>query len=186
MLDKYSLPQERFEYAINIILQHEGGYADNSSDPGGVTDYGISLRFLQKEGIDVNHDRNIYPQDIKALSREEAIVLYKKYWWDPYHYAIINSLKIVTKIFDMAVNMGAVQAHKLTQQALNRCGTTLTVDGILGANTLKAVNDTCLRGFEGNLLSNIIDEQKCFYEQLVKDKPNLKVFLKGWLARAEY
>ena len=179
-------PQERFEYAINRILQHEGGYIDDLADSGGVTDYGISLRFLQEESVDINHDGIINTTDIKNLTRDEAIVIYKKYWWDRYHYEVINSVQIVTKIFDMAVNMGASQAHKLTQQGLNNCGNTLMVDGILGTNTLNAVNETCLQGCEENLLSSIINEQKSFYQHLVVEKPNLKVFLNGWLARAEH
>ena len=34
-----------FELAIPIVLKHEGGFADNPADPGGATNFGISLRF---------------------------------------------------------------------------------------------------------------------------------------------
>lgn len=45
-----------FEDFVKVILKHEGGYVDHPNDPGGATKYGISLRFLQKNGIDLNLD----------------------------------------------------------------------------------------------------------------------------------
>ncbi|MBX9704870.1 MAG: hypothetical protein K5Q00_01335, partial [Gammaproteobacteria bacterium] len=40
-------PQERYDYAASVVLLHEGKYTDHPADPGGATNYGISLRFLK-------------------------------------------------------------------------------------------------------------------------------------------
>src|SRR5690606_28086497 len=112
---------------------------------------------------------------------EKAKAIYKKYWWDKYHYEAINSLAIATKILDMAVNMGAKQATELVQKAANWCGHNLKEDGILGAKTLAAINEISLHGREDEFMDEIIDQQKWFYEHLAEDKPVLNVFLKGWL-----
>ena len=54
-----------FELAIPVVLKHEGIMSDDGEDPGGITHYGISLRFLKtlaeldKDSFslgDVNHD----------------------------------------------------------------------------------------------------------------------------------
>ena len=46
-----------FEKAVEKVLEHEGGYVDHKADPGGATNYGISLRFVkQSTGIDLDVD----------------------------------------------------------------------------------------------------------------------------------
>ena len=40
-----------FESAIPTILRHEGKFEQNAADPGGVTNYGISLRWLKAQGL---------------------------------------------------------------------------------------------------------------------------------------
>lgn len=177
-------PQSRFDYAVNIILKHEGRFTNDKDDPGGATDYGISLRFLKSYGIDINDDGQINLEDIKDLSRKKASAIYKKYWWNMYGYNDISHLLIATKIFDMAVNMGAFQAHKLTQRATNRLGYDLKVDGILGVKSKGEINEICRHGRYEDLMSELIEEQIAFYEDLVAAKPVLKKFLKGWKNRA--
>lgn len=180
-------PQERFDKAVSVVLQHEGGYSDNPSDPGKATNYGISLRFLQEMGIHINHDDHININDVKEIHFTDALEIYKKYWWDKYHYEAINSLGVATKIFDMAVNMGGLQAHKIIQEACRYCGySEVQVDGILGEKTLSALNEINFHGRELDLMDEIIDSQKWFYERLTQEHQGLKVFLKGWLNRASW
>ena len=35
-------PQGRFDYAVNVVLCHEGGYSNDEADPGGETNFGIT------------------------------------------------------------------------------------------------------------------------------------------------
>ena len=181
-MDDELSPCNRFNYAVNIVLQHEGGYTNDPADPGGKTNFGITEEDLQEHARALN-----LPLDVKELGKTEAEYFYKKVYWDEYHYDSINSLAIATKIFDMAVNMGAYEAHELVQKALRYCGhSQIEVDGILGAKTISAINEVCLHGREQDLHCELIDEQKWFYQYLVEEKPNLKVFLDGWLKRASW
>lgn len=179
-------PQERFEEAIGVILKHEGGYTDDENDPGGATDYGISLRFLEDHDIDLNSDGEVNVIDIKSLDIDKAKEIYKKYWWDKYNYEAINSLYYATKIFDMAVNMGGKQAHILVQRAVNYCGYNLVVDGILGRKSVGTINEIWIHGRGEDLKYETEEEQKWFYQHLAEEKPKFKKFLKGWLNRAAY
>jgi lysozyme family protein len=183
MTDKILTPQGRFDYAVTIVLEHEGGYSNDPDDPGGETNFGITETDLKEH---MSHFTS-FPSDVKDLTRIEAECFYKVVYWDKYNYNAINSLPIATKIFDMAVNMGSHEAHELIQRALGYCGySTLIVDGILGGKTLGAINEVCLHGREKDLLSEIINESKWFYEHLVEEKPVLKRFLNGWLDRASW
>ena len=65
-----------FGGGIRQVLIHEGGYSDHPNDAGGVTKFGISLRYLRDAGHalgDVDRDGDIDADDIRALDRDGAI-----------------------------------------------------------------------------------------------------------------
>jgi lysozyme family protein len=183
-----------FHRAIPAILEHEGGYVNDLTDPGGATNYGISLRFLRKLNLldyDVDKDGDIDAEDIRKLPKEDAIQIYKTHFWDKYHYGDIHSLSVATKIFDMAVHMGPLQAHKLAQKAANlaRWQKYVEVDGILGKQTLNAINH-CKPHV---LIQKLREQCAIFYIGLVKRNPQFKKYWedeagtpKGWQKRAYF
>lgn len=182
-------PAERFDYAVNTVLKHEGGFSNHKTDPGGATIYGISLRYLKAAGLDINLDGRIDISDIMALDKQTAKAIYKSNWWDKYKYNAINDLNIAAKVFDLSVNMGATEAHKIVQRAINKLSSlideTLYVDGRLGIKCLTAINVLCTLNHAHELLRAIKTEARSFYSNLVKAKPELGIFLKGWLRRAD-
>jgi lysozyme family protein len=110
-----------FDQAVNFVLKYEGGYVDNPDDPGGETNYGIS--------------KKAYPDlDIKNLTRDEAIAIYRRDYWDKCRCdELPASLAIIT--FDSAVNQGPSRAVKLLQKSLS-----VTADGVMGSQTIAAAN----------------------------------------------
>jgi lysozyme family protein len=153
---------DRFYDIIQITLKNEGGYVHNPHDPGGETNFGISKRS--------------YPNvDIKNLTKDKAITIYKRDFWDNQSYQYINDHDLAAKAFDMAVNMGPSQANKLLQRAVG----TLSADGVLGKLSLAAINN-----FDPEkLLSYFKDQLTGFYQSLVAKHPSNKQFLNGWLKR---
>ncbi len=87
-----------FEDSIGHILLSEGGYVNDPNDAGGETNFGISKR--------------AYPNiDIKALTREKAIEIYKRDYWEKLPKSVPNELMFT--VFDMAVNAGMTRAMQL-------------------------------------------------------------------------
>ncbi len=177
----------QFINAIGLVLQHEGGFVNDAADPGGATNYGISLYLLQHLGHidgelqgDLNHDGRVDIEDIKALTPEIAAQYYRELWWDKYGYERIISDDVAARLFDMAVNMGGVQAHKLIQRAVNHCGELVACDGGLGPVTITAINSVPAR----QLLAEFSIQCAEFYKGLAVRKPTLGKFLAGWLNRA--
>ena len=87
-----------FDVAVEAILKSEGGLVDHPHDPGGLTNMGISLRAypdLGREGI-------------KNLTREEAIAIYKRDYWDRIPAHLPDGLRWMA--FDAAVNHGVSRA----------------------------------------------------------------------------
>lgn len=174
-------PAGRFSFAVSVLLGHEGGYTDNPHDHGGRTNFGITQREL-----DLCHERLGIASDVQHLTQANAETFYYSEWWDKYHYNAVNSLYIATKILDLCVNVGAFEGTLLIQRAVNACGHKLAVDGKFGALTIGALNEVSLHNREDDLKFEIQDEQKWYYEEIVENHPEQKVFLKGWLARAAF
>lgn len=168
-----------FVAAVERLLQHEGSFVDHPSDPGGATSYGVSLRWLRSQGYDVDHDGDVDVDDIKALTRDDAIQLYRKHWWDRYGYARLG-LVIGQRVFGFAVNMGATPAHRILQRACRAAGEPTEEDGLLGPATVHAAT---MAG-ERLLLPALRSEAAGYYRCLVERTPKLSVFLRGWLNRA--
>lgn len=112
----------KFEDAIDIILKHEGGYVNNPNDPGGETNFGIAKRF--------------YPQlNIKTLTKEDAIEIYRKDYWDKCSIELLPpALRLI--VFDCAINQGPQVSIALLQAALG-----VKADGDLGPDTLKKLQE---------------------------------------------
>lgn len=189
-----------FDEAVRVVLEHEGGLVDHPEDPGGVTNYGISLRWAVHamidagdtalELLDIDGDGDTDADDVRTMQRADAVVLYRAFWWDRYRYGEIQDQTLATKVFDLAVNMGPKQAHRCAQRAVRGIGDDLVDDGILGPLTRAALN---LFGSVG-LIPPLRSEAAGFYRALIVrndalrrhgiEVPDFGVFKRGWLRRA--
>jgi lysozyme family protein len=170
-----------FELSIPTVLRHEGGFNNVSGDPGGATNFGVSLRWLRAQGLleeleheegDVTHDEI---QAIKLMTVAEAEAFYQRFWWDAYKYGTIIPQAVATKIFDMSVNLGAPRAHRMVQKALQ-----LDQDGILGPKSMAELNTMSSL----TVIISLQNTQAQFYRDLVTANPARQKFLQGWLNRA--
>jgi lysozyme family protein len=148
--------QKVFDNCLAFVLEQEGGYSNDSADPGGETNWGISKR--------------AHPTvDIKNLSRNGAGRIYEVEYWQPSHCDDMPA-PIALCVFDMAVNMGISRSAKILQEALG-----VPDDGIIGPQTL----------FESSgadvtvTVRKIHDLREAFY----RGRMGFDRFGKGWLAR---
>ena len=179
-----------FEKAIAFTLAHEGGFVDDPVDPGGATNWGISLRFARAQGeldadgdgwpdLDVDHDGDIDADDIRKLTRVDAIGVYHARFWQPGQFEDYPGHSGI-KAFDYAVNMGPRQAAKLTQRALRACGEAVADDGRIGPKSREALGNVPPDLFVIGLRS----EAAGFYRALIAARPQLAKYRRGWLNRA--
>lgn len=180
-----------FIQAVETVLKHEGGYVNDPVDPGGATNYGVSLRFLAKvgehdldgDGIkagDFDMDGDVDIDDIRAMTEQDAMKIYHLHWWDRYSYGDLPA-GIAGKLLDTSVNMGAPQAHKLVQRACRACGVSdLVEDGIIGPMTRQVIAGCDQWG----LMTSMRSEQAGFYRALIVKTPKFEKYRTGWLRRA--
>jgi lysozyme family protein len=93
-----------FYDACDRVLGHEGGYVNNPKDPGGETKWGISKRS--------------YPNlDIKSLTRDEAVIIYRRDFWERIRADALSD-GVAFQLFDFAFNSGIETAVRYFQRAL--------------------------------------------------------------------
>lgn len=169
-----------FEDAIPVILAHEGGWVANPKDPGGETNYGISTLIIEREGI-TNEELGLPPgRDpgwLKAMTKDAAIGIYKRLFWDKFDYGRINDQTAATKVFDCAVNCGPSRAHVMAQRVAG-----VAQDGILGPQSIDAINKLDSKQF----VAAFAYAMRNYYTELVERKPSLGVFLSNWLRRSTW
>lgn len=180
-----------FRQAHKFTQRWEGGYSDHANDPGGATNYGVSLRWLKDIGCDVNNDGDINQQDIRCLTSEIAADLFKQHFWTRSGLDIYPQA-IATVVYDANVNMGIKQSVKLLQRACNTfTGQRLVVDGIAGPKTEARVQ-AVFAGAGMLLCQKVLDRRKEYYLQLASKPPyqnkqgqtvDYRPFIKGWLGR---
>lgn len=175
-----------FRQAVEFVLKNEGGYVNNPADPGGATNFGISLRFLREVLPEHLKRYGIFEpltdQTILELTRDQAILIYRGEFWDVAPFEKLSHERIINYVFDMAVHHGVVQAIKLFQRALWAVGLNMRLvvdDGILGDKTLDEW-DT-VDAFE--MLIALVAERAGFMRLLCHERGKDKEFLNGWLAR---
>ena len=170
----------KFSLAIEKTLSHEGGYVNDPNDPGGETNWGIAKKF--------------YPDvDIKNLTREGDIEIYHKDFWIPLHCEDLPE-NIALEIFDTAVNTSQRRAAKILQGSLILLGNQVTLDGVIGSQTVTAVSVyphqdallKCMNGFQFMVYVLGAASEDEVIQMIRSRKGHVQRYLRGWLARVEF
>ena len=114
--------------AIRVTLAHEGGYVDHPKDPGGATNFGITIGTLSR-----HLGRPATKAEVRGMTVETAIAIYAANYWAPIRAdEIPHGVDLVT--YDASVNSGTGRGPKWTQQAVG-----VKADGKVGPQTLEAL-----------------------------------------------
>jgi lysozyme family protein len=176
-----------FSPALEVVLKNEGGLTEaHPSDPGGITNFGISLRFLKsvvnpsQYGI---HDHEIDADTIRNLTPSQAAALYQGEFWNTAPFASISDQDVCNYLFDMGVNLGIAPAVKCCQRAVWAVWNHYRVmsdDGILGHDTLMWIE----RCKPDRLISCMRSERAGEYRLIAQKHPEQMPEMNGWLTRA--
>jgi lysozyme family protein len=158
-----------FKEALEKVLQLEGGLKlhKNPTEP-----------YPTYAGI----YRKYYPnwEGWKYIDRGETppFELVEKFYYENFYkpFEAIKDERIKDLLFETAVNLGIRQTVKLAQKVLG-----VKVDGILGNQTLKALNQVDPNDF----LKDFTIARIAFYTALANKNPKrYSIYLRGWINRA--
>lgn len=171
--------KKMIEKIIKNIINREGGFVDHPDDKGGATKYGITAVSLTQ-----HIGREVSTNDIKNVSRDDAYeIYYQQYYKRPNIHQLPQQLQEI--VLDMAVNHGAKRAVKILQQMIILNGVRIVDDGAIGPNTLGAIDALIHTKGLTPVINFLIDMRVQFYERIVKSDETQRVFLAGWINRAE-
>ncbi len=171
------------------IVAREGGYVNDPDDPGGPTKYGVTLGTMQRLGRDLTRDGRINATDVRALTREQATDIYiQHYFHGPGIAALPEALQ--ASVFDMYVNAGS-NAVRILQRLFNLMRIEVTVDGIIGPQTVAAAADAYAAA-PRHLADAYGIERRNYYYALGDARPASRKYCVrrdgtkgGWILRAE-
>ena len=155
-----------FDLAMRLLLRHEGGFVFLASDPGGMTNLGVTKGMWEKYV-----DREVDEKEMRELTPAKVTPFYKTRYWDAIHGDDLPA-GVDYCVFDTCVNSGPGRATKILQDALG-----VTIDGVLGPATLSAV----AKHHTAPLISAYTTARLDFLKKL----PRWDTFGKGWKKRVE-
>ena len=71
-----------FDQVFDRTIGHEGGYVNNPKDPGGETNWGITIKTARENG---------YIGSMRYMKRDQAKEIYRKAYWEHAKCAQYNS-----------------------------------------------------------------------------------------------
>lgn len=151
-----------FDTALARVLAHEGGYSNHPSDPGGPTNFGITIADYRKY---VKPDATA--ADVRAMPLDEAKAIYRARYWDALRCDELPA-GVDYAVFDYGVNSGVARAGKVLRRLLEL------------SDAMSAVTDDVIaaarRRNAAELVEAICDERLAFIKRL----KTWRVFGPGW------
>jgi lysozyme family protein len=151
--------------SLDRLLRHEGGYTDHPSDPGGPTNFGITLADARRYW-----KGNATAADVRAMPLDVARRIYRERYWNAMRCDELPA-GIDYAVFDYGVNSGIGRAGKVLRRVLAMPDNTSVVsDEVIAAARAWVVSD---------LVVAICTERLAFLKSL----KTFPVFGRGWTAR---
>ncbi len=156
--------RQNFATIMDFIFLQEGGYVDHPSDPGGATNWGITLDTLRRwRGTPVTKEA------VQHLTQNEAMAIYAANYWSPIRGDELRS-GMDCSVMDFSVNAGVSRAVKLLQALVH-----MAQDGVMGPQTLRAVEVSQIE----TLVMAYAAQREAYYRSL----STFATFGTGWLRR---
>lgn len=143
--------KETYEQAITQVFKDEGGYTNDKADPGGPTNWGITI-----------HDARLYwkmnatAEDIRHMPKDVAEDIYKIHYADPLRYDYLPA-GIDYAVLDYGINSGISRAIKVLQRLVG-----VNVDGVMGPVTIAAT----VSSDPEQIINAMYDERLAFLKSL--------------------
>lgn len=122
------MARHTYDEALRRLLVHEGGYTNHPSDPGGPTNYGITI-----------YDYRMYinpkgqARDVQAMTVDQAKKIYREKYWDVQRCDELPP-GVDYAVFDYGVNSGIGRSGKVLRRLVGlRDNTSKITDEVIAA-----------------------------------------------------
>ncbi|MEP5761116.1 MAG: holin-associated N-acetylmuramidase [Litoreibacter sp.] len=171
------------------IVQREGGFVNDPDDPGGATQFGVTIHTMRRLGLDLNRDGKVNIADVRALTREQAVEIFVDHYFNRPGISALPEV-LHASVFDMYVNAGA-NAVKILQNLLADMGFDIARDGKIGPQTIRIAHDA-YHDAPKHLSDAYGISRRDYYYALADRRPASRKYARrrdggkgGWITRAE-
>lgn len=160
------MASDNFSESLRRTLRHEGGYTNHPKDPGGPTNWGITIADARRYW-----KRDATADDVKKMPLSVASQIYKARYWDALRCDEMPT-GVDYAVFDYGVNSGTSRAIKVLERLLK-----LPDDGKPDDTLIAKVNKA-----EAAWLVNAICDERLRFLRSLKTWPT---FGGGWGTRVK-
>ena len=160
--------KSNFDFCLKELLKHEGGFVNHPSDPGGMTNLGVTRKVWAEWVM----PKPVTEADMRALTPALVAPLYRNKYWDACRCDDLPE-GLDYCVFDTAVNSGTSRAIKILQSVVG-----CLPDGKIGPVTLASVRQH--QDVE-KLIEDYCAKRQTFWESL----STFATFGKGWTRRGK-
>ncbi|WP_296417519.1 holin-associated N-acetylmuramidase [Pseudooctadecabacter sp.] len=171
------------------IVAREGGYVNDPDDPGGATNHGVTIHTMRRLGLDLDRDGDVDAQDVRVLSRTQAVAIFMDHYFDRPRIAELPAPLHAT-VFDMYVNAGT-NAVRILQRLLRDMRIEVSVDGLIGPQTIAATRQG-MAAAPDHFVDAYGIARRNYYYSLADGRPASRKYARrrdggkgGWIVRAE-
>jgi len=171
------------------IVAREGGFVDHPDDPGGATNFGVTIHTLRRLGIDLDGDGRSEVADLRQSSRAQAADISIDHYFIRPGIARLPEV-LHASVFDMQVNAGG-NAVRILQRLLREMGQEIAVDGVIGPQTIAAAQ-AAVNEAPDHIADAYGIARRNYYFRIAEARPALRKFARtraggkgGWIRRAE-
>ncbi len=171
--------KEHFDSCVKKVLKMEGGYVNDRDDPGGETNFGITIATARRGG---------YMSDMKDMVREDAEAIYYNLYWTPLRLNDVEDEDLCLELFDTGVNMGLRRPVEWLQEDLNALNNQeklwqdILEDGKIGPKTVGTLNGALrIKNMKDRLLKLLNADQTVKYKNITRKRETSEKFIGGWL-----
>lgn len=119
-----------FSSCLAAVLVHEGGYVNDSRDPGGATNQGVTQAVYDSW----RHSQALPLQSVRFIQTRETAAIYRLLYWARCRCDDLPA-GVDYATFDFSVNSGVNRAARYLQRAVG-----VPEDGQIGPATIAAAN----------------------------------------------
>lgn len=173
------------EQLAQEIVTREGGFVNDPDDPGGATNFGVTIHTLRR----LRPAQRIDVEDVRALTRKDAVAIYLEHYFQRPRIGELPQPLWAT-VFDMYVNAGA-NAVRILQRLLVDMGQDVAVDGAIGPQTISATHRAYAMA-PNHMVDAYGIARRDYYYRLADQRPASRKFARrrdggkgGWINRAE-
>jgi len=171
------------------IVAREGGYVNDPDDPGGATNFGVTIHTMRRLGLDLDGDGDVDARDVRSLSREQAISIFIDHYFTRPGIKDLPAAMHAT-VFDMYVNAGS-NAVRILQRLLRDMRIEVSIDGIIGPQTIAAAKQG-MDAAPNHFVDAYGIARRNYYYNLADSRPASRKYARrrdggkgGWILRAE-